>query len=701
MPTIGPGLGNVISASAVGDYNTIQAAVAKVLGPPNDLTPRYGYNQSVTSSQVAVGNKVTLSHWLNLRTDAIKARGHQTGSSSESNNISIPTNLNLITEAVRLEYFNYAVLVDTYRDTLGTGQFTIDTVSVAQRLDDWNGNLANTITMNFGDNATIRAFFNAGGLVKFNVGMTGTFNSFSTLKDNSWTEMFTQMGTITMDRTSTYLDAGSTGTASSNIGYFNLTNTDQTIFVKSPLQGNYTANQFKILAKIALGQVIFTIQYNDLTIGSNTPANGPNFPGTSAGTPGGFNDEYIDGQITQTVIIHRPAGSYVSIASPTTTLTGDFQNGSGTVFGLVASNYMVNEGSGVIVTLNTRNIANGAFIPYYCSGDISYTVNGITNSRFSAGSTDSYFTVVSTDGGKTGTASVSFVVANNLYTDGNTSFTLQLYNGLASTTIYINDTSKTPTGIQRFFSSGQFTAPPGVRTVSVLLIAGGGGGGFHAGGGGGAGDRSVITTNVIPGGVYNVVVGNGGISDAGGGQTGEPSSFGAFTVVGGAPGGNGSSTGNGTNSTNTGGGGGVSGNGNSGGNPFNNSGAAVEFLHAGGGGAGEGNNGLNGTSRQGGAGAAGVFAQFYPSITANERIWVCGGGGGGSIGPGGFGGGGNYQAGNGGTGAATGTGAGANSGSGGGGGGVGITGTDIKTRTASPGYAGGPGGSGLVYIAWP
>jgi hypothetical protein len=699
VPTIGPGLGNVISANALGDYNTIQAAVAKVLGPPNDLTPRYGYNQSVASSQVAVGNKVTLSHWLNLRTDAVKARGHQTGSSSEANNISIPTSLNLITEAVRLEYFNYAVLVDTYRDTLGTGQFTIDTVSVAQRLDDWNGNLANTITMNFGDNATIRAFFNAGGVVKFNVGMTGTFNSFSTLKDNSWTEMFTQMGTITMDRTSTYLDAGSSGSPSANIGYFNLTNTDQPIFVKSPLSGNYTANQFKILAKISLGTVIFTIQYNDITIGANTPANGPNFPGTSAGTPGGFNDEYIDGQITQTVIIHRPAGSYVSVASPTTTLTGDFQSGGGAVFGLVASNYVVNEGSGVTVTLNTRNMANGAFVTYYCSGSISYTVNGITNSRFSNGSTDSYFTVISTDGGKTGTATISLVVANNLYTDGDTNFTLQLYNGLASTTIYINDTSKTPTGIQRFFAVGtsQFTAPPGVRTVSVLLIGGGGGGGAHAGGGGGAGDRSVITTNVIPGGVYNVVVGNGGAA----GVAGSGSSFGAFSVGGGAAGGSGSSTGTGANSTNTGGGGGVSGNGNSGGLPFNNSGAAVEFLHAGGGGAGEGNNGQNATSRQGGAGAAGVFAQFYPQITDNERLWVCGGGGGGSVGPGGFGGGGNYQAGNGGTGAATGTGGGANSGSGGGGGGVGISAGTIFTRTASPGYAGGAGGSGLVYIAWP
>jgi len=60
VATLGPGLGNVISANTLGDYNTIQAAVAKVLGAPTDGTPRYGYNQSVSSSQVSVGNKVTL-----------------------------------------------------------------------------------------------------------------------------------------------------------------------------------------------------------------------------------------------------------------------------------------------------------------------------------------------------------------------------------------------------------------------------------------------------------------------------------------------------------------------------------------------------------------------------------------------------------------------------------------------------------------
>ena len=686
MATLGPGLGNVISANTLGDYNTIQAAVAKVLGAPNDATPRYGYNQAVSSSQVAVGNIVTLSHWLNLRADAVKARGHQTGSGSESNNISIPTNANLIREALRLEYYNYAVLIETYRDQLGAGQFTIDTASIANRLDDWNGNLTSTITMNFGDNATIRAFFNGGGIVKFNVGMTGTFNSFSTVKDNTWTTMFTQMGTISMDRSNTYLDAGSTGTPSTGIGYFNLTNTDQTIFIKAAPSGAYAGNEFRILAKISTGTIIFTIQYNDLSLG----AGGPNFPGTSAGTPGGINDEYIDGQITQTVVIWRPSGSYVSIPSPTTSITGDLQNGSGTVFGLVASNYVVNEGGSVIVTLNTRNVPNGTFVTYYCSGNISYTVNGITNSRFSSGSTDSYFTV------NNNTAQIAFTVANNLYTDGNTSFTVNLYNGLASTTIYINDTSKTPTGSQLYNTVGdiQWTAPAGVRTVSVIIMGGGGGGGNQAGGGGGAGQYRLLNTNVVPGGVYQVTVGGGG---ANGGGNGGNSQFGGNVAGGGTAGANGSSSGNG--GTHNGGAGGTSGNGYGGGASFNNTGTS--FLNAGGGGGGAGGAGgaganTTGTSRDGGDGGIGVAYQFYPSINGLVTYYACGGGGGGASGVGGFG---TYSAGNGGS-ADVGTSAAANTGSGGGGGGAGITAGTIFARTQTS-NAGGYGGSGLVWIGWP
>ena len=97
-PIVGPGVDHIVSADVTGDYNTIQGTLAAVLGAPTDGNPQYGYNQLVSSSQVTPGNQVTLSQWTNLRADMIKARGHQTGSASESNNISLPTSLSLITD---------------------------------------------------------------------------------------------------------------------------------------------------------------------------------------------------------------------------------------------------------------------------------------------------------------------------------------------------------------------------------------------------------------------------------------------------------------------------------------------------------------------------------------------------------------------------------------------------------------------------
>jgi hypothetical protein len=699
VATLGPGVGNVISANTIGDYNTIQAKLAKVLGPPTNLTPRYGYNQLVNSSQVSVGNKVTLSHWTNLRSDMIRARGHQSGSASESNNLTLPTNANLITEAIRQQYFDYATLVDTYRDTVGPGQYSIETAVTAQRIDDWNGNLQSTVTMNFGDNNTMRAFFNAGGLVKFNVGMTGTFNSFSTVKDNTWTTMFSQMGTITFDRDGTSLDQGSSGTTTAT-GFFALTNSYQPIFTKSAPAGVYPSNQFIIYAQASNGTLIFAIQYNDITAGaspvyiagSGNLASGQETQTIQGGfTPGGVGDEYIDGIITQTVVIHRASGSYVSIASPTTSLTGDFINSAGAVYGLSASKYAVNEGDGVVVTLQTRNVANGTFVTYRCTGSINYTVNGITNSRFSAGSTDSYFTV------NNNTAQISFTVANNYWTDGITSFNVELYNGLGSTTITINDTSTTPIGNQLFSTAGQntsWTAPTGVRSIAVAMVGGGGGGGNFAGGGGGAGQFRIFTTNVTPGASYALGV----ASSAGVLVSGSSSVFSGNIAFGGNPGTTGSQSGHG--GTMTGGNGGQSGAGAAGGTGSGST-ATTTMTIAGGGGAGSGYAGNNASANTGGRGGDGYAFTYQIAGQLQQTLYVCGGGGGGGVpirGLGVFGGG------NGG--GSDQDGATANTyGSGGGGGGAVMSAFTVdqpSQRTAVfSSKTGGGGAQGFVWVFWP
>lgn len=81
------GFGTKILAS---DYNAIQSIVQSVLGAGSG---QYGYGQSVSSNQVAVGQQFRLNDWVNLRTDLLKIGTHQTGSPSEGTRLIIPGNL--------------------------------------------------------------------------------------------------------------------------------------------------------------------------------------------------------------------------------------------------------------------------------------------------------------------------------------------------------------------------------------------------------------------------------------------------------------------------------------------------------------------------------------------------------------------------------------------------------------------------------
>ena len=689
-PNIGPGLGNIITTGIpsgvtdpkFGDYNTIQYIVSKVMGPPSDTDPRYGYNQLLNSSQVTVGTKITLSHWLNLRDDMVRARGHQTGSSSESNNISLPTTLSKITEATRLEFYNYALTLTTYRDYLGPGQYEPLTYNTAKRTSVWRGNINSTVAINFGSVPAARAFFNAGGVVKFSCALDGTFSVASADKDNTWSTMFATMGTVTMDRTGVTLATGSTGTTYS-LGFFNLQATDQLIFRKSAPTGSYTNNAFEIYAKTGGGVLTFTIYYKDLDVGALQPTGAPRVLGQYvAGT-----DEYVDGFLKQETILWRPSGSYVAVPNPTVTQSGDLQDATGAVYGLWADKYVVDEGGAVTIKLRTLNVSNGVNIPW--------TITGIAASRFSIGSLTGFFTVSSNE------ASASFTLANNLFTDGPTTFTLALNNGTAVVNIDVNDTSLTPTGVVKFEAVGfsqPWLCPPGVKTVSVLIVAGGGGGGRKAGGGGGAGQVRILNTTTAPGNTYYITVGGGGLSNS----LGSNSDFNGNIAFGGNPGFSGDSTGHA--GTHLGGGGGQNGSSTFSGGSGAGSTGTVQRI-AGGGGAGSDGNGLagDGALNRGGRGGVGRSFSFY----GQPFIYIGGGGGGGAGLVGGFSGGsvsqstspGGYGGGNGNSANNVGRNGVANTGGGGGGGGANSEGTQLDAVLV--GYDGGTGGSGFVWIGYP
>jgi hypothetical protein len=259
-------------------------------------------------------------------------------------------------------------------------------------------------------------------------------------------------------------------------------------------------------------------------------------------------------------------------------------------------------------------------------------------------------------------------------------------------------------------SSGTWTVPAGVTSVSVLAVGGGGGGGGGVtastvgSGGGGGGGGVVYAQNypVTPGAPITVTVGAGGVSggaaNGSNGGAGGNSVFDALTALGG--GGGGSYNGGSVNGTTGGSGGGAGqvGGANAGSaSTQTNFGVGIGYGSAGGaasgsaswgdgGGGGAGGVGTDGTGSTGGNGGTGKLASsLNPNFPSN---YYGGGGGGGThgatAGSGGAGGGGN--------GSTSGTGSAGTANTGGGGGGGGNPGGTSNS--------GGVGGSGVILVGY-
>jgi len=683
----GPGSGNTITANTAGDFNTIQAIAQKVMGAPADATPTFGYNQTVLSTQVPLSGsgdaRIYQNNWANLATDLIKARIHQTGDLNIGNSLPIPTTSNIVSETFRQSYYDFATQVLANANVVAANQTATPSggIGIASRGQVWNGNIQSTATIDFGSTAGARAFFNAGGYLTVACTLTGSFGSKSASKDNTWSGIFGAMGTVYIGSNSTYVSGG-LGTAGytstpTNIGFFQLSTSAQTLFTETPPSGAYAANSFKVRAYLdGTGRYMYLIcQYNDDS-------------GVSGGQPVFYaGDEYVDGILTQYIGCRRASGSYVSINPPGITFAGDLQNMSGApaLYALSSSAYYVNEGDTFTVLLQTQNVNEGATVYYAVSG-FAATPNGVA--RYTT--TATYFTISG------GASSLSFTIANDLYTDGQTTMTITLNNGLASVSINVNETSITPAGEvlitgnntkygsgTAYYANNNFVVPAGIYSINIYMVGGGGGGGNYAGGGGGGGQARAVVQSVSPGQNISVLVANGGNQGASGGTT----QVGSFQALGGNAGTNGSAR--------TGGNGGQSGSGQAGATGTSSAAGAVFSFYGGGGG---GSNGA-GSANTGGAGVTYTFSG------RNDNWYVAWGGGGepgsatndtgGSAGTGGGQGGGSSYPANGQAGSP-------NTGGGGGGGDAGVAtphGTTI-TDAAITGYSGAAGGSGMVVITW-
>lgn len=292
-------VGDLITAAR---YNAIQSRINVIMGLGSTNS---GYGQSLTSAQVAQGSSVDLTRVLNLRSDMIRARQHQTGNnegpSPGTGAFPTATTQDQVTDAFAVNLESQMTQVETNKLVLGAGQFT-DTpdARTSQRTTPWNTRLTHNVTIDFGSADAARHYFNTGSDIRFRATLTGGVGDSIF---NDWNTMLTSMGTIIFNHNSTNR-TGTSGTAQTSRGFYQMTTSFQEIFRRVG-SGIYSANAYIINASrnAAGSQLLLNIQFNDDKGGN------PNF------------DENVTGTLTSRIDNRRATGANVARPQPSFTNT--------------------------------------------------------------------------------------------------------------------------------------------------------------------------------------------------------------------------------------------------------------------------------------------------------------------------------------------------------------------------------------------
>jgi hypothetical protein len=282
-----------------------------------------GYGQAITSLQLTPSTTAQVIQWVRLRNDMILARQHQTGV-DESASLTVANSSSTISSTIANQYFNFAQTIRSNRLTLAAaGNSSTETLVDQTRTASWNGTLIHTVTITFPGYTTgsltvtpanhARAFFNAGGKIWISSGRSG--GTVGSPKNIDWTTMLgngtTQpsgFGTVEFGYTETATVAGTASASGTtyNLGWYDMTTSDQLVFRKQAPAGNYAENDYEIYAKKNVGstQLILSIQFRDDDTGDATI------------------DEDVDGNLRSYIRQVRPSGSNVSVPTPTATGSG-------------------------------------------------------------------------------------------------------------------------------------------------------------------------------------------------------------------------------------------------------------------------------------------------------------------------------------------------------------------------------------------
>jgi hypothetical protein len=300
----------------VADFENIRNKMVLVMGTGST---GYGQTNLVSVPEVA-DSPIDELNMDNFREDLLRARQHQTGVTESLTNVDLNTT---VSETVFAEYDTMADLVTTNNRVCADNQRSLEAGISSTFISSWNGILYHQVTVSFTTALQARYFFNAGGQIRFSASRTGTA---SNTKDTEWTNMLgnnttpSGMGTIFFDYTQTGTVAGTAavsraGTGSS-IGFYDLTTTNQQIYITTAAAGVYVENDYNIQARVNTGfgsgteptQIIFTFQFRDDDVGDRpSPSPPPPF--------GPLQDEQVTGTLGSVASMARPSGANVSFAA--------------------------------------------------------------------------------------------------------------------------------------------------------------------------------------------------------------------------------------------------------------------------------------------------------------------------------------------------------------------------------------------------
>lgn len=303
-------VGDIISATR---YNEIQGKVLNILGAG---AGDKGYNQGAASLKVPLGGVVYADNINRLYTDSVKIYAHQNGT--------LPTtifqvdNEDQITDVLFSAFESLIATAEAspQRFVVHSSQAVVESAGInSSRTALWGGtatpqSVIHEFTATFSSGTARRAFFNAGGEIRFNLSLNHTLSSGDAdyAKTNDWKNMLAAIGTIKFNYNSTTATSGGPGSTPSAKGNYQLTTSYQQVYKKIG-SGVYVDNDVTIEAKIqADNKIAFRITFLD-------DANGA-----------GGADERVNGTLLSAVTQYRADGIYVDTPGPSwtnvTTLSG-------------------------------------------------------------------------------------------------------------------------------------------------------------------------------------------------------------------------------------------------------------------------------------------------------------------------------------------------------------------------------------------